>query len=94
MALDVTIIEIDLIGDERSDLSIKFGYSFFNCLEYCRIVHYVLGEWLNDLDPSLCRNMMLIVRFLGTTPQSSAIDSTLLSICQQLCYNMVSWKPT
>ena len=32
---------------------------------------------------------MLIIRFLGTTPQSSAIDSTLLSICQQLCYNLV-----
>ncbi len=31
---------------------------------------------------------MLIVRFLGTTPTSSSIHSLLLSICQQICYNM------
>ena len=31
---------------------------------------------------------IMIVRFLGITPTSSAVHTTLISICQQLCYNL------
>ena len=34
------------------------------------------------------RKTLLVVRFLGTTPTSSSIPTMLLSICQQICYNM------
>ena len=34
------------------------------------------------------RKVLLVVRFLGTTPTSSSIPTMLLSICQQICYNM------
>ncbi|XP_026300938.1 NACHT and WD repeat domain-containing protein 2 isoform X2 [Apis mellifera] len=30
-----------------------------------------------------------IIRFLGTTPDSSALTPTLISICQQICYNFM-----
>ena len=31
---------------------------------------------------------IMIIRFLGITPTSSAVHTTLISICQQLCYNL------
>ena len=31
------------------------------------------------------RDMCIVVRFLGTTPQSATIRRTLQSICQQVC---------
>ena len=31
---------------------------------------------------------IIIVRFLGITPTSSAVHTTLISICQQLSYNL------
>lgn len=35
--------------------------------------------WLSDRKP------ISIIRFLGTTPDSSALTPTLISICQQVC---------
>ncbi|KAM0725564.1 NACHT and WD repeat domain-containing protein 2 [Formica fusca] len=37
--------------------------------------------WLSDRKP------ISIIRFLGTTPDSSALTPTLISICQQISYN-------
>ena len=34
------------------------------------------------------RPIMVIIRFLGITPTSSAVHTLLISICQQLCYNL------
>ncbi|XP_059080387.1 NACHT and WD repeat domain-containing protein 2-like [Tigriopus californicus] len=41
-----------------------------------------IGKWLDT------KNYVLAVRFLGTTPNCSNVTSSLLSICQQLCYNL------
>ncbi|KAK5645668.1 hypothetical protein RI129_004132 [Pyrocoelia pectoralis] len=38
-------------------------------------------EWFKNKKP------MSIIRFLGTTPDSSALTPTLISICQQISYN-------
>ena len=35
-----------------------------------------------------CKPQIMIVRFLGITPISSSVHTTLMSICQQLCYNL------
>ncbi len=43
----------------------------------------MLASWLKN-DPSL----VTVVRFLGTTPQCSTIETALHSICQQLSYNL------
>lgn len=40
-----------------------------------------MREWYKDVKP------VSIVRFLGTTPDSSALTPTLISICQQISYN-------
>ncbi|ALC45346.1 CG10185 [Drosophila busckii] len=41
----------------------------------------VASEWFADKRP------INIIRFLGTTPDSSALTATLISICQQISYN-------
>ncbi|XP_026317171.1 NACHT and WD repeat domain-containing protein 2 [Hyposmocoma kahamanoa] len=41
-----------------------------------------LSDWFADVRPTN------IVRFLGTTPDSSALTPTLISICQQISYNL------
>ncbi|XP_034486259.1 NACHT and WD repeat domain-containing protein 2 [Drosophila innubila] len=41
----------------------------------------VASEWFTDKRP------INIIRFLGTTPDSSALTATLISICQQISYN-------
>lgn len=40
-------------------------------------------EWFQNAKP------ISVVRFLGTTPDSSALTPTLISICQQISYNFV-----
>ncbi|XP_055685545.1 NACHT and WD repeat domain-containing protein 2 [Lutzomyia longipalpis] len=40
-----------------------------------------MKEWFKDAKP------ISIIRFLGTTPDSSALTPTLISICQQISYN-------
>eukprot|EP00094_Tigriopus_californicus_P008486 TCALIF_08178-PA protein Name:"Similar to KIAA1239 Leucine-rich repeat and WD repeat-containing protein KIAA1239 (Homo sapiens)" AED:0.19 eAED:0.24 QI:10/0.13/0.1/0.83/0.62/0.73/30/118/1888 len=45
-------------------------------------IYPILGKWLDT------KNYVLAVRFLGTTPNCSNVTSSLLSICQQLCYNL------
>ncbi|CAH1405153.1 unnamed protein product [Nezara viridula] len=40
-------------------------------------------EWFKGAKP------VCIIRFLGTTPDSSALTPTLISICQQICYNLM-----
>ncbi|XP_053618962.1 NACHT and WD repeat domain-containing protein 2 [Plodia interpunctella] len=40
-----------------------------------------LDEWFADVRPTN------VIRFLGTTPDSSALTPTLISICQQISYN-------
>ncbi|XP_055309195.1 NACHT and WD repeat domain-containing protein 2-like, partial [Sitodiplosis mosellana] len=42
-----------------------------------------LTNWFKDYKP------INIVRFLGTTPDSSALTPTLISICQQISYNFM-----
>lgn len=42
----------------------------------------VPGEWLEG------REVVTVVRFLGTTPNCSSIETALYSVCQQLCYNL------
>ncbi|KAK6631349.1 hypothetical protein RUM44_005875 [Polyplax serrata] len=39
------------------------------------------SEWFADVKP------VIVIRFLGTTPDSSALTPTLMSICQQISYN-------
>lgn len=41
------------------------------------------NEWFANVKP-IC-----IIRFLGTTPDSSALTPTLISICQQISYNFM-----
>ncbi|XP_039965755.1 NACHT and WD repeat domain-containing protein 2 [Bactrocera tryoni] len=41
----------------------------------------VAGEWFASQRP------INVIRFLGTTPDSSALTPTLISICQQISYN-------
>ncbi|XP_030375810.1 NACHT and WD repeat domain-containing protein 2 [Scaptodrosophila lebanonensis] len=41
----------------------------------------VATEWFADKRP------INVIRFLGTTPDSSALTATLISICQQISYN-------
>lgn len=36
------------------------------------------SEWFLDVKP------IIVIRFLGTTPDSSALTPTLMSICQQV----------
>ncbi|XP_064214500.1 NACHT and WD repeat domain-containing protein 2 isoform X2 [Tribolium castaneum] len=40
-------------------------------------------EWFKDARP------ISVIRFLGTTPDSSALTPTLISICQQISYNFM-----
>lgn len=42
-----------------------------------------LTDWFKDCKP------INVVRFLGTTPDSSALTPTLISICQQISYNFM-----
>ena len=42
----------------------------------------ISGKWCHD------ERSVMIVRFLGTTPNTSSIESSLFSICQQLSYNL------
>lgn len=42
-----------------------------------------LTDWFGDCKP------INIVRFLGTTPDSSALTPTLISICQQVDFNLL-----
>lgn len=42
-----------------------------------------LTDWFSDSKP------INIIRFLGTTPDSSALTPTLISICQQISYNFM-----
>ncbi|EEB13481.1 conserved hypothetical protein [Pediculus humanus corporis] len=45
------------------------------------------SEWFLDVKP------IIVIRFLGTTPDSSALTPTLMSICQQISYNyMLSYE--
>ena len=48
-----------------------------------KIASKSLQEWLQPSKP------LLIVRYLGTTPDSSSLGPLLFSICQQLSYNFV-----
>ncbi|KAG7296838.1 hypothetical protein JYU34_019694 [Plutella xylostella] len=41
-----------------------------------------LEQWFSEVKPTN------IIRFLGTTPDSSALTPTLISICQQISYNL------
>jgi hypothetical protein len=43
----------------------------------------LLGHWVENP-----RKLVMVMRFLGTTPTSSSIPSLVMSICQQICYNM------
>lgn len=42
-----------------------------------------MDEWFKEVRP------INIIRFLGTTPDSSALTPTLVSICQQISYNFM-----
>ena len=47
------------------------------------------GGWLLDsAGGAAAADMILAVRFLGTTPSTSSIETALHSICQQICYNL------
>jgi NACHT domain- and WD repeat-containing protein len=43
--------------------------------------HLTATKWYKDVRP------INIIRFLGTTPDSSALGPTMISICQQISYN-------
>ena len=45
-------------------------------------------DWLSQKVAVSNLKVIVVVRFLGSTPISSSIYSVLLSICQQLCYNL------
>lgn len=45
----------------------------------------ISGQWLAR---SSYKEVVRVVRFLGTTPNCSSIESALYSVCQQLCYNL------
>eukprot|EP00095_Tigriopus_kingsejongensis_P002552 maker-scaffold309_size213625-snap-gene-0.20 protein:Tk02552 transcript:maker-scaffold309_size213625-snap-gene-0.20-mRNA-1 annotation:"GI10101" len=40
------------------------------------------ANWMDSKD------VVMVIRFLGTTPNSSNVNATLISICQQICYNL------
>ena len=44
-----------------------------------------LKNWVRNRTSNF---VMLVVRFLGTTPTSSSIPTLVMSLCQQLCYNL------
>ena len=64
----------------RGQGSQDFESCFYN---FFYIFFFQIAKWGSCSAPR-----MLIVRFLGTTPTSSTIPTMLLSICQQICYNM------
>jgi hypothetical protein len=54
-----------------------------NFRDLCHSPH--LEKWFFK-DPDL--SLITVVRFLGRTPNSTTVNSTLLSVCQQICYNL------
>ena len=55
----------------------------FNCLRLSMAACKSVQEWLLPAKP------LLIVRYLGTTPDSSSLAPLLTSICQQLSYTFM-----
>ena len=63
----------------------------FSKYTYKHIIHPIMKYLFYNFKESWMdnpRKTLLVVRFLGTTPTSSSIPTMLLSICQQICYNM------
>ena len=54
---------------------------------FYNIVSFILiAGWIRNMYPF--KPQIMVIRFLGITPTSSAVHTTLISICQQLCYNL------
>jgi hypothetical protein len=60
-----------------------FAPIYFNCPRLSMAACKSVQEWLLPAKP------LLIVRYLGTTPDSSSLAPLLTSICQQLSYTFM-----
>ena len=62
-----------------------YGYAYYK-LTLIHFILYITAGWIRNMYPF--KPQIMIIRFLGITPTSSAVHTTLISICQQLCYNL------